>query len=362
MVMTRGAVDTVPPVTGTATAPLQLFLQPGCSRDTGSWCARIYQLTHNDVLARYADAVVGPGLRIVLILVLAVLTRLMARRAINRLAQVTAEGPPPGLLRPLRERSPEVGLDSGMLSKRRSQRARTIGSVLRSGTTFVVYGVACTLVLGELGINLGPIIASAGIVGIALGFGAQNLVKDFLSGMFMLVEDQYGVGDVIDLGEATGTVEAVGLRVTTLRDTKGTVWYVRNGEVLRVGNSSQGYSVAVVDLPIGHDADIPASTELAGRTAAALTAEGGSMASDVLEPPEVLGVESIGPDGITLRITTKVLAGRQWAVQRALLAGIKEAFVDAGIPPPSPAGVTVPPPASSSSPRGRADSRSGRAG
>jgi small conductance mechanosensitive channel len=320
-----------------------LVKQPECSTDEGSWCARLYQITHNDLLSRYADTVVGTGLRILLITVLAVLIRLMAHRAINRLSQVTADGAPPGLLRPLRERAPESWRSTGLLSTRRAQRARTIGSVLRSGTTFVVYGVACTLVLGELGINLGPILASAGILGIALGFGAQNLVKDFLSGMFMLVEDQYGVGDVVDLGEATGKVEAVGLRVTTLRDTKGTVWYVRNGEVLRVGNSSQDYSVAVVDLPIGHEADIPASTELASRTATELTADGSALAADVLEPPEVLGVESISKDGVTLRITTKVQAGRQWVVQRALLAGLKEAFADAGIPPPSPAGYTAPP-------------------
>ncbi|MGH3774901.1 MAG: mechanosensitive ion channel family protein [Pseudonocardiaceae bacterium] len=319
------------------------IFQPDCAQEAGSWCSRIFQLTHNDMLARYADAVVGTGLRILLIVVLAVLIRLMAHRAINRLTRVTSEGPPPGLLRPLRERAPESWRGTGLLSRRRSQRARTIGSVLRSGTTLVVYGVAITLVLGELGINLGPIIASAGILGIALGFGAQNLVKDFLSGMFMMVEDQYGVGDVVDLGEATGTVEAVGLRVTTLRDTKGTVWYVRNGEVLRVGNSSQGYSVAVVDLPVGHSADIPATTELAGRTAAELTAEGSALAPDVLEPPEMLGVESISSDGVTLRITTKVRAGRQWAVQRALLAGIKAAFAEAGIPPPSPAGLPAPP-------------------
>ncbi|HET9258089.1 MAG TPA: mechanosensitive ion channel family protein [Pseudonocardiaceae bacterium] len=321
-----------------------LAAAPDCSRDEGSWCSRIYQLTHNDLLSRYADTVVGAGLRILFIVVLAALIRLMIHRTINRLSEVTAEGAPPGLLRPLRERTPESWRGTGLLSKRRVQRARTIGSVLRSGSTLVVYGVACTLVVGELGINLGPILASAGILGIALGFGAQNLVKDFLSGMFMLVEDQYGVGDVVDLGEASGTVEAVGLRVTTLRDTKGTVWYVRNGEVLRVGNSSQGFSVAVVDLPIGHDANIPASAELAGRTATELTADGSALAADVLEPPEVLGVESISSDGVTLRVTAKVQAGRQWAVQRALLAGIKEAFADAGIPAPRQATNPAPPP------------------
>ncbi|MGH3771621.1 MAG: mechanosensitive ion channel family protein [Pseudonocardiaceae bacterium] len=317
--------------------------QPGCLRDEGSWCARIYRLTHNDLLSRYADTVVGAGLRILLILLLAILIRLMVHRAITRLTQLSAEGPPPGLLRPPRERAPASALGTEVPPKRRSQRARTIGSVLRSGTTFVVYGVAATLVLGELGIDLGPIIASAGILGVALGFGAQNLVKDFLSGMFMMVENQYDVGDVVDLGEASGTVEGVGLRVTTLRDVKGTVWYVRNGEVLRVGNSSQDYSVAVVDVPIGHDADIPLCTELAGRTAAELTADGSAWAADVLESPEMLGVESISSEGMTLRITTKVRAGRQWAVQRALRAAVMAAFAQAGVPPPSPVGVTAPP-------------------
>jgi moderate conductance mechanosensitive channel len=292
--------------------------QPGCFQDEGSWCARIYHLTHNDLLSRYADTVVGAGLRILLILLLAVLIRLMVHRMITRLTRASEEG-----------------------RRLRSQRARTIGSMLRSTTTFVVYGVAGTLMLGELGIDLAPIIASAGILGVALGFGAQNLVKDFLSGMFMLVENQYDVGDVVDLGAASGTVEAVGLRVTMLRDVKGTLWYVRNGTVLRVGNSSQDYSVAVIDLPIGHDADIPACTELARRTAAELTADG-AWATDVLAPPEVLGVESITSEGMTLRITTKVAAGRQWAVQRALRAAVMGAFTEAGIPPHSPVAVATP--------------------
>ena len=273
-----------------------------------------------DVLGRYLDPVIGPGSRILLIVALAVLIRLLAHRSINRLTRVTAQG-----------------------SERRTARARTIGSVLRSASTLVIYGVAATMILGELGISLGPIIASAGIVGVALGFGAQNLVRDFLSGMFMMLEDQYGVGDVVDLGEASGTVEAVGLRMTTLRDVSGTLWYVRNGEVLRVGNSSRGYAVAVVDLPMGHHADLGAATDIAGRVATQLTAEGGELAADVLEPPEVLGVESIGPEGVTFRVTAKVRAGRQWAVQRTLLARINEAFVEEGIPPPAPLAPPGPP-------------------
>src|SRR3712207_2261799 len=143
--------------------------------------------------------------------------------------------------------------------------------------------------------DLAPLLTSVGIVGVAVGFGAQTLVKDFLSGMFMLAEDQYGVGDVVDLGEASGTVEAVGLRVTTLRDINGTVWYVRNGEVLRVGNFNQNYAVAIADLPIGHQADIAVATDVADGVIGELTAENGELAEDVLGTPEVLGVESIGP-------------------------------------------------------------------
>ena len=149
----------------------------------------------------------------------------------------------PALLRPLRERLPDSHDATTVFRERRRQRAEAIGSVLRSFATAVVFSIAVLLILGELGVNLGPLLASAGIAGVALGFGAQNLVKDFIAGLFMLLEDQYGVGDVVDLGEASGTVEAVGLRITTIRDGRGVVWYIRNGEIVRVGNKSQGWAV-----------------------------------------------------------------------------------------------------------------------
>jgi len=319
--------------------------QPDCVTDDGSWCQRVHRWTGADWPARYADTVIGTGLSIALIVVVAVLLRLLVNRAIHRLTSGAAEGRVPGLLRPLRERAPEGWRTTRapVLSERRDQRARTIGSVLRSFASFVIFGVAFTLMLGELGINLGPIIASAGIVGVAVGFGAQNLVRDFLSGIFMMIEDQYGVGDVVDLGEASGAVEAVGLRVTTLRDVNGTVWYVRNGEVLRVGNMSQGHAVAVVDIPVAHTADIPEASDLAERTATELTAEGTPLAEDVIAAPEMLGVESVATDAVTLRLTVKTRPGRQWAVQRALRAGIMDAFDDAGVPPPAPLGRPLPP-------------------
>jgi small-conductance mechanosensitive channel len=122
---------------------------------------------------------------------------------------------------------------------RQKERASTIGGVLSATLKVAIWIVAIAMALGEFGFDLGPLIASAGVVGVALGLGAQTLVRDVLSGIFMLIEDQYGVGDKVDLLEVQGTVEKVGLRVTTVRDTSGTLWYLRNGEILKVGNKSQ---------------------------------------------------------------------------------------------------------------------------
>jgi small conductance mechanosensitive channel len=157
----------------------------------------------------------------------------------------------------------------------------------------------------------------------------------------MMLEDQYGVGDIVDLGEASGTVEAVGLRITTLRDIAGTVWYVRNGEVLRVGNSSQGYSVAVVDIPVGHSADVEHTQELARAAAAAECAEP-TIAGKVLAPPDMLGVQSVTAEGILLRLTVRTRPGEQWAVQRGVAGAVKTALDAAGVPAPSPFGVATP--------------------
>lgn len=303
-----------------------------CVDDLSTLCSQVYKATGNEWLAGSTNWLLTKPLKILMIIVIAFVVRLLIRRLINRVTTLPrGSGKLPALLRPLRERAPEV-LGSAVIERRR-QRAQTIGSVLKSMATFLVYGLAFILVLGELGLNLGPIIASAGIIGVAIGFGAQNLVKDFLSGIFMMVEDQYGVGDVVDIGEATGTVEAVGLRITTLRDLKGTVWYVRNGEVLRVGNSSQGFAVAVVDVPLGYTADVERATTVLGETASA-AAESDLLKDNVLEPPEMLGVESVTPEGIQLRLTVKVRPGKQWAVQRALRAQLLAALEEAGFEPP----------------------------
>ncbi|MEU0797372.1 mechanosensitive ion channel family protein [Amycolatopsis sp. NPDC005961] len=303
-----------------------------CVDDLSTLCSQVYKATGNEWLAGSTNWLLTKPLKILMIIVIAFVVRLLIRRMINRVTTLPrGSGKLPALLRPLRERAPEV-LGSAVIERRR-QRAQTIGSVLKSMATFLVYGLAFILVLGELGLDLGPIIASAGIIGVAIGFGAQNLVKDFLSGIFMMVEDQYGVGDVVDVGEATGTVEAVGLRITTLRDVKGTVWYVRNGEVLRVGNSSQGFAVAVVDVPLGYTADVERAATVLGEAASSATASD-ALKDHVLEPPEMLGVESVTPEGLQLRLTVKVRPGKQWAVQRALRAQLLAALEEAGFDPP----------------------------
>jgi small-conductance mechanosensitive channel len=302
--------------------------RPECAADTGSWCARFYDWTNSDFLARSADTIVNSTVQIVVILLVALIARYLLHRFINRVV----DGATSSRLSRLVGRAPRIRSASPPpASQRRAQRARTIGSVLRSISSAVVLIIASVMILAEFDVALAPILASAGIVGVAVGFGAQNLVRDFLSGMFMLLEDQYGVGDIVDLGDASGVVEAVGLRITTLRDVNGTVWYVRNGEIQRVGNKSQGYAVAVVDVPIAHGANVSDAIDLLARTATERV-EKADIADDVTEPPEVLGIERVGPEGVTLRLTVRVSPGRQFRVQRALNAAITQALDSAGIP------------------------------
>ncbi|HVW43338.1 MAG TPA: mechanosensitive ion channel family protein [Amycolatopsis sp.] len=314
---------------------------PECITQQGTWCYQVFQVTHNEWLAASAGWLIAKPLKIVIILAVAFVIRWLLRKLIDRVTTIPRNNgrKMPALLRPLRERAGDL-LGPAVLERRR-QRATTIGSVLKSLTSFIVLGLAALQILAELGLNLGPIIASAGIVGVALGFGAQNLVKDFLSGMFMMIEDQYGVGDVVDVGEASGTVEAVGLRITTLRDVKGTVWYVRNGEVLRVGNSSQGFANAVVDVPLSYTADVDRAVEVLTEAAArAVSTE--PLSGDVLEPPQVLGVERVTPEGIEIRLTARTRPGKQWSVQRALRASVIGALEEAGFDPPIGRFVTQP--------------------
>ncbi len=277
------------------------------------------------VSQRVLDLATTPA-RIALIVVLALVLRAVLHRVIKRLIRSAATGTVPVVLRPLHDRTKGTVLDaSPLLSERRRQRADTIGSVLRSIVSALVLSVALAMVLAELDFDLGPVIASAGIVGVAVGFGAQNLIKDVLNGMFMILEDQYGVGDVIDAGEATGTVEAVGLRTTRLRDVMGTVWHIRNGEIVRVGNKSQGWARALLDVPVTWETDIEQARQVL--LAAATTMwEDEAWSGRIIEAPAVWGVEDIGSSGVTLRLVVKTAPLAQWEVARELRERVKHAL------------------------------------
>jgi small-conductance mechanosensitive channel len=250
----------------------------------------------------------------------------LVRRAIRRLVASMSEERALTTLR-----APAALARTGEIpSLRRVQRAETVGALLASVASFGIWTLAGLMALGTLGLDLGPLIAGAGIVGVAVGFGSQNLVRDFISGIFMLMEDQYGVGDVVDAGPATGTVEGVGLRTTRLRDVNGTLWHIPNGEIRRVGNRSQGWARALVDVEVAYSTDLDDATAVIEQVAHGLYSDEG-WAPKLLEQPEVWGVEELGPDSIRVRLVAKTRPLEQWKVARELRARLKTAFDRAGI-------------------------------
>jgi moderate conductance mechanosensitive channel len=280
----------------------------------------------------HAGVLITKPLQLLAILLVALVVRALVHRWINRLSTATAAGRVPAILSPLTERAGGLQFweSAGLVSERRKQRADTIASVLRSAVSFLIFITAFLLALQVFQVNLAPFVAGTSLVGVAVGFGAQNIVKDFLSGIFMMLEDQYGVGDVIDLKEATGTVEAVGLRTTRLRDVHGVVWYVRNGEITRVGNLSQQYAQVVLDVPVGIGQDVPAALAALSRAAADLYADEQWLPC-LLAEPEVLGIEQLGRDETVLRLVARVRPLEQWRVARELRARIRANLDGAGV-------------------------------
>ncbi len=218
----------------------------------------------------------------------------------------------------------------GLASQRQKQRIATLGSLLRNVVDVVLVAITLLTVLAIFGVPMGPLIASAGVGGVALGFGAQSLVKDYLSGIFMLTEDQFGVGDLIKVGDLTGTVQEVTLRVTKLRDPTGTVWYVRNGEVLTLGNVSQGFSTATIDIPVAIDED-PEKVQAVLRKAVGSMAEEPEWSTKLFENPNVLGVGSMSGGTMTMQISLKTGPDQQWGPTRAVRERAQRALAEAGI-------------------------------
>jgi small conductance mechanosensitive channel len=295
-----------------------------CSTDGSAACLAVYRVSHNEILAKAADWFVAKPLTIVIVVALSIVASRLITRTIKRFVQGV-----------------EAAAD-GSSSLRVRQRAETIGLVLRSVARIVISVIAISTILGELGISIGPLIAGAGIAGVAFGFGAQSLVKDFLSGMFMLIEDQFGVGDVIDAGDAVGTVEAVSLRTTRIRSVDGTLWHVPNGTIARVGNKSQEWSRALLDVEVAYGVDLERAQEVIKAAADSIWKDD-LWSTSVIEEPEVWGVEKLGTTGVAIRLVVKTKPADQWKVLRALRQRITQAFAEAGIATPTAQAVFIQP-------------------
>ncbi len=308
------------------------------------FCRTAMDLWDNERVAEVADVVIGTPLMIGGLVILAVAVRFVLHRMIDRLVRKAEVGVLPDRVGRISrgQGKSKAGKASAspdhrdvVVATRRVQRAKAMGSLLKSVVTGIVIAVFTTMILAELSVDVAPIVASAGILGLALGFGAQSLVSDFLAGTFMIFEDQYGVGDEIDLGEAVGTVEAVSLRVTRLRDINGTVWYVRNGEITRVGNMSQNWARTVLDIRVGYDEDLDHVRALLADEAHKMWEEEKDN-PDILEEPEVWGVQSLDPESVVVRLVLKTAPMQQWGVARELRERIKERFDTEGIEIPLP--------------------------
>ncbi|MDP3969224.1 MAG: mechanosensitive ion channel family protein [Nocardioides sp.] len=307
-------------------------------------CRFVYQWTENETWASAATFLIGKPTAVVGIILIGLLARWLAHRAIGRVTHRAANGVVPtglthGLTRGRLGRSPRTAtagtFTTAHHAERRVQRAETMASLLKSITSGLIIAIVIVMVLAEIGINVAPIIASAGILGLAIGFGAQSLVSDFLAGIFMITEDQYGVGDVVDLGDAIGTVEAVTLRVTRLRDVEGTVWYVRNGEIMRVGNQSQNWARAVLDIGVAYDEDLARVKRVLGEVAHEMW-EDDDYRGIVIEEPQVWGIQGLDADQVTVRVVLKTAPLEQWAVARTMRERIKARFDYEGIEIPFP--------------------------
>ena len=326
-----------------------LFAQSSdvCADGSGRFCDLLFDLTGSETLTGWLDLLLARPLAVLIVVAIAWLVRRVAHRSVDKmiseiierqddeeerkLAEEVNDGRFDGLPLRLREKRDRIERQA----ERARQRARTLGSVLKSTSTIVVVTLALLIILAELGVNLGPLIAGAGIVGVAVGFGSQSLVKDFVSGIFMLLEDQYGVGDVVDLGDATGVVERVTLRVTQIRDVEGTLWHVPNGEVRRVANLSQQWARVVLDIEVAYDTDLSAASEIIKRVADEVWHDDLEHAT-VLEEPEIWGIERFGDNSIAIRLAVMVEPGEQWAAAREIRGRLKPAFDDAGVEIPFP--------------------------
>ena len=323
-------------VNTTATDTSMSDLEQACGADPGNACDWVYGITSNEFLADTAQWLTGRPSRIILILLGALIFGIITRRGIRHFAEKLTDETTGNQIKGVRDNAKKYMALKERMNKRAIARTKTIASVLSSVAFALIWGVAFMIILGELNINIGPLIAGAGVAGFAIGFGAQSIVKDFMSGVFMLIEDQFGVGDIIDSGFAIGKVEKVSLRTTTLRDNTGTVWHIPNGEIHRVANKSQLWAKALLEIDVAYSTDLRLAEGVIQRVADEMWNDPEWGGDEILEKPEVHGIQNLGADGISIRLVVKTEPATQWSVERELRIRIKEAFDEAGIEIPFP--------------------------
>ncbi|MEZ5141790.1 MAG: mechanosensitive ion channel family protein [Acidimicrobiales bacterium] len=312
-------------------------LSQACDPDASWLCQKVYEWTGWSWLAGLTEWLVAKPFKALVILGVAFVVNRIVRAVIKRVMQRRLDNEPSRLRTRLREKTPNVLLRTGESNLRAEARVQTLSAVFRSIASVIIWFTAIVMVLEVFEVNLGPLIATAGVIGVALGFGAQNMVRDFLAGFFLVVEDQFGVGDIVDLGpDAKGTVERVTLRATRVRDVNGVLWHVPNGQITRVGNKSQEWARALLDVQVAYDTDLDQAQDVIRRAAEALAADH-AWASEILAAPEVWGVEDFAESGISIRVVLKTRPASQFGVLRELRARIKAAFDAAGLVMP-PAG------------------------
>ena len=320
-------------------------LVDACGNDPGFVCEQMYRATNNDAAAKIAGGIADTPLHIALILLSAWLARALIRKAIDRfverlirqreITEDSAEQEALGVFGKIQQKASRTVSQIHERSDRSKERALTLGAVLRGVASFVIATAAILLILGELNVNLGPLLAGAGIAGLAFGFGGQSLVRDVLAGIFVLTEDQYGVGDYVDLGDATGVVEHVSLRTTQLRDIHGALWTVPNGEIERVCNKSQIWSRAVLDIEVAYATDIDHAMSVIRTVIDKVWREQAEDAT-IIEQPEIWGLEQFGNNALVIRVVLKTEPSQQWTTARIVRARLKKAFDEAGIEIPFP--------------------------
>lgn len=323
------ASATPPPAVPDAPVDQAADLADACGLSPSWWCEATFEWTGNRALTRVVDWIVARPVAALLVLAVAAIIDRWLKKLVTVVVTRAATGETAAAI-------DRLAGTNRLVDPRQEARAHTVAAVARAFVSATVWSIAALMVLSMFEIDLAPLLASAGIAAVAIGFGAQSLVKDCIAGFFILLEDQFGVGDEIEVGLISGTVEGLTLRATRVRGVNGTLWSIPNGTILQVGNRSRSWSKGFVDVLVRNDADVDRAIEVIGAAVAA-AAEPDALGPQLVEAPEVLGIDRVGPEGTAIRIVVKTAPGDQHAVMRSMRLSVRRALDAAGIAQ-SPAG------------------------